>query len=85
MASEEFPLMGPDLALGVPSSDVKDGEILLGHAFGEPMILVRRGSELFAVGAVCTHWNGPLAEGRRQGISGSTGASRRSYSRRTTA
>lgn len=63
MASEEFPLMGPDLALGVPSSDVKDGEMLLGHAFGEPMILVRRGSELFAVGAVCTHWNGPLAEG----------------------
>lgn len=63
MADHEAPLSGPDFAQGVPATDVKDGQMLLGHAFGEPMILVRRGSELFAVGAVCTHWNGPLAEG----------------------
>ena len=63
MASDDFPISGPDFALGVAATDVKDGEMLLGHAYGEPMILVRRGSELFAVGAVCTHWNGPLDEG----------------------
>jgi len=62
MASDDFPISGPDFALGVAATDVKDGE-MLGHAYGEPMILVRRGSELFAVGAVCTHWNGPLDEG----------------------
>ncbi len=63
MAADEFPLSGPDFAQGVAATDVKDGQMLLGHAYGEPMLLVRRGSELFAVGAVCTHWNGPLAEG----------------------
>lgn len=63
MASDEFPLTGPDFALGVDASKVADGQMLLGHAYGEPMILVRRGSELFAVGAVCTHWNCPLADG----------------------
>src|SRR5205814_5478444 len=39
------------------------GAILLGHAQGEPLILVRRGDEFFAIGAVCTHYGGPLAEG----------------------
>ncbi len=63
MASDDFPISGPDFALGVAAADVKDGQMLLGHAYGEPIILVRRGGELFAVGAVCTHWNGPLAEG----------------------
>ncbi len=63
MSADEYPISGPDFAQGVAASEVKDGQMLLGHAYGEPMILVRRGSELFAVGAVCTHWNGPLADG----------------------
>ena len=37
--------------------------MLLGHAHGEPVLLVRRGEELFAIGAICTHYGGPLGEG----------------------
>lgn len=63
MSEQETKLKGPDLAQGVAVSDLADGALLLGHAQGEPLILVRRGTELFAIGAVCTHYGGPLAEG----------------------
>src|SRR5687768_17116197 len=63
MSEEETKLEGPDLAQGVALSSLSEGAILLGHAHGEPLILVRRSDELFAVGAVCTHYSGPLAAG----------------------
>ena len=63
MSDEKPKLEGPDLAQGVALSSLAESAVLLGHAQGEPLILVRRGSELFAVGAVCTHYGGPLAEG----------------------
>ena len=63
MSGNEQELAGPDLASGIPASDLADGASLLGHANGEAVLLVRRGSELFAIGATCTHYNGPLAEG----------------------
>ncbi len=56
-------LKGPDLKEGVPAGDVADGGSLLGHADGEPVLLARAGDEIFAVGATCTHYSGPLAEG----------------------
>jgi apoptosis-inducing factor 3 len=56
-------LSGPDLAKGVALSKVADGAMLLGHAYGEPVLLVRRGDELFALGALCTHYGAPLADG----------------------
>src|ERR1700737_3542955 len=60
-------LKGPDLAAGVDDSRLKDGEPLLGHAGGEPIVLVQREGEVCAVGAVCTHYGGPLAEGIVEG------------------
>jgi apoptosis-inducing factor 3 len=56
-------LNGPDLTQGVELSKVPDGTMLLGHARGEPVLLVRRGDDLFAIGAICTHYGAPLAEG----------------------
>src|SRR5579863_4851902 len=54
---------GPDLTKGIALSDVADGAMLLGHAHGEPALLVRCGDELFAIGATCTHYGGPLVDG----------------------
>jgi nitrite reductase/ring-hydroxylating ferredoxin subunit len=56
-------LDGPDLATGVNLKSLADGALLLGHAEGEAVMLARRGDEIFAVGAVCTHYGAPLAGG----------------------
>ena len=56
-------LNGPDLTQGVELSKIPDGTMLLGHAHGEPVLLVRRGNDLFAIGAICTHYGAPLADG----------------------
>ncbi|HVY13696.1 MAG TPA: FAD-dependent oxidoreductase [Rhodopila sp.] len=53
---------GPDLALGVETSDFKD-DMLLGHVGEDDVLLVRTGSGIFAVDASCSHYHGPLAEG----------------------
>jgi NADPH-dependent 2,4-dienoyl-CoA reductase/sulfur reductase-like enzyme/nitrite reductase/ring-hydroxylating ferredoxin subunit len=63
MSEEQAPLTGPDLMGGVPGASVLEGQPLVGHAGGEAVVLVRVGGELFAVGARCTHYGGPLAEG----------------------
>jgi len=60
---ESNELSGPDLATGIPENDLASGKQLLGHASGEPVMLVRRGEDVFAVAANCTHYGGPLAEG----------------------
>ena len=54
---------GPDLAQGVPLSSIADGSMLAGHVDGEPVLLARRGNEVFALGAHCTHYGAPLADG----------------------
>jgi NADPH-dependent 2,4-dienoyl-CoA reductase/sulfur reductase-like enzyme/nitrite reductase/ring-hydroxylating ferredoxin subunit len=56
-------LSGPDFASGLPLTSVEDGKLLLGHAKGEAVILVRQGDTLRAIGALCTHYGAPLAEG----------------------
>jgi NADPH-dependent 2,4-dienoyl-CoA reductase/sulfur reductase-like enzyme/nitrite reductase/ring-hydroxylating ferredoxin subunit len=52
-----------DLAKGVPAAGLNDGGIILGHVGDKDVVLVRSGNELFAVGANCTHYRGPLADG----------------------
>jgi apoptosis-inducing factor 3 len=54
---------GPDLRQGTALSDLPDGGKLLGHVGEQQVLLARRGAEIFAIGAVCTHYGGPLAEG----------------------
>ena len=63
MSEHATKLTGLNLEKGVATSDLSDGGMLLGHAHGEPVLLVRRGSEYFAVGAVCTHYGAPLEQG----------------------
>jgi apoptosis-inducing factor 3 len=60
---EKAKLSGPDLTQGVDLSTVPDGTMLLGHARGEPVFLARRGDEVFAIGALCTHYGAPLEQG----------------------
>ena len=54
---------GPDLAAGISFATIPDGRMLLGHVGEAAVLLSRRGQEVFAIGASCTHWGGPLAEG----------------------
>src|SRR5213083_1897862 len=63
MAEASGDLEGPDFEKGCKIDQVADGEMLLGHAFDEAVLVARRGDELFAIGATCTHYGGPLAEG----------------------
>ena len=63
MAEASTEPSGPDLAEGVALADLADGGKLVGHAGGKPILLVRRGNDVFAVGAQCTHYNGPLGDG----------------------
>jgi NADPH-dependent 2,4-dienoyl-CoA reductase/sulfur reductase-like enzyme/nitrite reductase/ring-hydroxylating ferredoxin subunit len=62
MADQQAPPAGPDLSKGVTPSEFA-GSTLLGHVGDEEVLLVRAGSEIFAIGAHCTHYHGPLAEG----------------------
>jgi len=60
---EQAELKGPDLGAGIDASLLKRGDKLLGHAKGEAVLLARVGDEFMAIGASCTHYGGPLAEG----------------------
>src|SRR6187549_1542341 len=61
--SEPSPLTGPDLDQGVDESALQEGVPVVGHARGEAVLLVRAEGEVFAVGASCSHYGGPLGEG----------------------
>ena len=63
MAQDQSKPSGPDLTQGVPEAELPDGGKLVGHVGDEEILLVRRGADIFAVGAHCTHYHGPLAEG----------------------
>jgi NADPH-dependent 2,4-dienoyl-CoA reductase/sulfur reductase-like enzyme/nitrite reductase/ring-hydroxylating ferredoxin subunit len=62
MAQEQTAPRGPDLTKGVVVEDFAGGK-LAGHVGDEEVLLVRSGAEVFAVGAHCSHYHGPLAEG----------------------
>jgi NADPH-dependent 2,4-dienoyl-CoA reductase/sulfur reductase-like enzyme/nitrite reductase/ring-hydroxylating ferredoxin subunit len=63
MSADTAPPSGPDLRAGVPLASLADGAMLQGHAGDEPVLLVRRGDEVFAIAAFCTHYGAPLVDG----------------------
>lgn len=54
---------GVDLAGGIALSELAEGVPLAGRLGEDEILLVRRGSSVHAIGATCTHYGGPLAEG----------------------
>ena len=54
---------GPDLAEGVAFDTLIDGGMLAGRVGDEAVLLARRGDDIFAVGATCSHYGAPLADG----------------------
>lgn len=62
MGGQDAELTGYDFEEGIPISELGE-EPILGHAFGEPILMVPHGDRLAAVSASCTHYGGPLAEG----------------------
>jgi apoptosis-inducing factor 3 len=53
----------PDFTKGFPVDDLQNGAMVQGNVGDEDVILARHADEFFAVGAGCTHYHGPLAEG----------------------
>jgi apoptosis-inducing factor 3 len=54
---------GPDLSQGVAIDAIPDGGMLGGHVGDEAVLLARRGDDIFAISATCSHYGGPLTEG----------------------
>jgi apoptosis-inducing factor 3 len=63
MAQEQNKPAGPDLTQGLALAAIADGDKLVGHVGEEEVLVVRRGEEVFAIGAHCTHYHGPLVDG----------------------
>ena len=67
MSEPSNELTGPDLTKGIQMSNVGPGQLLLGHAFGEPVLLAHVEPNWFAVAGKCTHYGGPLEQGLLDG------------------
>src|SRR5690349_22079312 len=67
MAGASEPPSGPDFALGIAPGRVPPEGMLAGRVGGEAVLLSRLDGKLHAVGATCTHYGAPLAEGLAAG------------------
>jgi NADPH-dependent 2,4-dienoyl-CoA reductase/sulfur reductase-like enzyme/nitrite reductase/ring-hydroxylating ferredoxin subunit len=61
--SETKEAPGVDLTKGVAATALGDGVMILWRVGDDNVVLARSGTELFAVGASCTHYRGPLVKG----------------------
>jgi NADPH-dependent 2,4-dienoyl-CoA reductase/sulfur reductase-like enzyme/nitrite reductase/ring-hydroxylating ferredoxin subunit len=61
MAEAQTPPAGPDLTKGVAPDFA--GDTLLGHVGDQEVLLVRGGAAIHAIGAHCSHYHAPLADG----------------------
>ncbi len=62
MSQDQAAPTGPDLTQGVKLSDFDNGK-LSGRVGDQEVLLVRSGADIFAVGAHCSHYHAPLADG----------------------
>jgi len=63
MGGDQARPSGPDLTAGVALADLVEGKPIVGHAGDDAVLVVRQGGEIFAVGASCSHYGGPLGDG----------------------
>jgi nitrite reductase/ring-hydroxylating ferredoxin subunit/uncharacterized membrane protein len=58
----------PEFQVAARASDLVDGQLAQGEITVEgqrlPLVLLKRGPEVLALGDVCSHWGGPLHEGK---------------------
>ena len=52
-----------DLTQGITISELAGGAIVRGKVGEEEVVVLQRGADVLAVGAHCTHYRGPLADG----------------------
>jgi NADPH-dependent 2,4-dienoyl-CoA reductase/sulfur reductase-like enzyme/nitrite reductase/ring-hydroxylating ferredoxin subunit len=62
MSQDQAAQAGPDLTQGVNLSDFKNGK-LTGHVGDQEVLLVQSAMEILAIGAHCSHYQGPLVDG----------------------
>ena len=63
MSEQKKEPSGPDLTAGVSAAALRKEGQILGHVGKDDVLVVQVGHEILAVGARCTHYRGPLAEG----------------------
>lgn len=51
----------------LPESSLIDGKLTRAMFHDTPILLVRRGDRLFAIAETCSHFSGPLSEGKLEG------------------
>ncbi|RDV37920.1 pyridine nucleotide-disulfide oxidoreductase [Bradymonadaceae bacterium TMQ3] len=61
--AEQSDVSGPDLTRGIALADLQQDSPLVGHVGDDAVVVVRRGEEVFAIGARCSHYGGPLEKG----------------------
>ncbi len=63
MSDAETKESTPDFSQGVAAADIPDDGMLAGHVGDEAVLLVKRGGVVYAIGATCSHYGGPLVDG----------------------
>lgn len=63
MTQDDSKPAGPDLTKGIASAELGDGKMVTGRVGDEEVLLVRQNGTVHAIGAHCTHYHGPLADG----------------------
>jgi apoptosis-inducing factor 3 len=63
MSEESSRPSGPDLGQGIALERLAAGAPVFGLVGEQAALLVRRGADVLAVAATCTHYGGPLADG----------------------